>query len=276
MSDSVRSQRACFGRGRSWWVVAWIVTSACSHNEPAPPRTAPVARSQPPAEQPAEGAAAIPTERERLARPTMLAMGDHFVTAIWARDCIVAGDLENARTAMQDLAAYEYPPDLSRRWGRELSELEAAARTAGHATTLEEGALGVANVARICGTCHAASGGGPATVVARPEHFSKYAEDSFTGRMYRHLWGAEQLWQGITAPSEPAWEAGAAAIRESPAAMERELPAKFGAALEKLRSLSTSAGAPQSVEQRTGLYAELLSTCATCHARAEAGALRGR
>jgi mono/diheme cytochrome c family protein len=206
----------------------------------------------------------------------MMAMGDHFVTAVWARDCIVAGDLESSRTAMQDLADYEYPAELTARWGPELSSLKASARTAAQATTLEAGAAGVAEVARLCGDCHAASGGGPATLVARPEHFSKYAEDSFTGRMYRHLWGAEQLWQGLTAPSEAAWEAGATAIRESPAAMERELPAKFGTALEKLRTLSTSAGAPQSAEQRTALYAELLSTCATCHARAEAGALRGR
>jgi cytochrome c553 len=210
-----------------------------------------------------------------LPRPMASVMRDHFSIASWARDSVVAGDLDALREPLQEIADYEYPEQSSEIWRSSLQELQQLAKTTATTDSLSGAARGVASMARLCGRCHATAGGGPESDLERREAFSTYGESTFTGRMYRHAWGNLQLWQGLTAPSDESWQLGAAALAEAPNDMELELPPRFGQELARLREIGRDAQLAGDEDQRTELYARLLTTCATCHAGSNAAALRG-
>jgi cytochrome c2 len=72
----------------------------------------------------------------------------------------------------------------------------------------------VAAVATQCAECHRATRGGPAL----EGDVSGY-HPSTTGlreAMARHVWAAEELWLGMTAPRHEAWIRGAKALAEMP------------------------------------------------------------
>jgi len=87
--------------------------------------------------------------------------------------------------------------------------------------------------------------------------------------MYRHMWAADRLWEGLTGPSDEAWRAGAQALVRAPEQAPRTqppLPPRFVSALRQVRELGQRALEADSLADRANVYGVFLASCASCHA----------
>jgi cytochrome c553 len=148
-----------------------------------------------------------------------------------------------------------------------MAEIQDVARLTSEATTLEAAASGVATMARLCGGCHEATDGGM-RFEPGPRERTTAPSDTLDARMGRHMWAADRLWEGLTGPSNEAWEDGVSALAHTPAAppvTDPPLPQRFVAALIATRELADSAAAATTLAQRSDVYGLFLATCARCH-----------
>lgn len=194
-------------------------------------------------------------------------MADHYVIATFARDCVIAGDIEALREPLRTLADYEYSSVAPGDWVQGIAELQAAARLTAQADSIDVAAAGVATMGRICGDCHQNGGKGPTPAPAGPQLNYDDQPDTLEQRMFRHMVGAQQLWDGLTAPSAAAWQAGSYAIGHAPEPGDRELPSGFVSALSEVRALGARAAEVKLASERADLYGLLLTTCSDCHSR---------
>jgi mono/diheme cytochrome c family protein len=194
-------------------------------------------------------------------------MADHYVIATYARDCVIAGDVEALRAPLQTLADYQYTGVAPGGWVRGIAELQEAARLTAQADSIDTAAAGVATMGRICGACHQSGGKGPTPPPAQLQRSYDEEPDSLQQRMGRHMMGAQQLWDGLTMPSTAAWRAGSYAIGHAPEPADRELPSGFTNALAEVRALGARAANLEHASERADLYGLLLTTCADCHSR---------
>ncbi len=220
-----------------------------------------------------------PTPVERVARTTVpspstgfdAVMSQHFGHASAARDAIVRGDETGARKALLELASDPSLGSVPGAWLPRVRALQADARAAAGREDFAGLADGVANLARACGDCHEATGGGVATAIL--EAAPSERADTLADRMVRHERAAEQLWLGLIAPADASWKAGANTLATAPFEIEvhGDPPAHLAQALHHVRFLGSTAERTQSRPDRARVYAHLLRTCADCH-RATHGA----
>lgn len=197
-------------------------------------------------------------------------MPQHFLIVGWARDAVVDGDLEDLREPLQALADYNYASVVPGGWMRGVAQLQAAARVTAKAENLTVAASGVAAMTRVCGECHEQQGH---RLALFPEEVTTKTPktDDFSTRMHRHAWGSERLWEGLMAPSDQAWQAGAAALAHAPIKTPKlpaGAPKDFATSLAKLRDLGLRASQATSAQERSNLYALTLAMCADCHSQA--------
>lgn len=193
-------------------------------------------------------------------------MLEHFLISTWARDAIVDGDLEAIREPLFALSAYSYDTVAPGGWMKGIAQMQAAARLTAQAETIAAAASGIAAMGRTCGQCHREQGG-PEVQHYRVEKAAPKS-DSLDTRMLRHAWAVERLWEGLTAPSDDAWMAGAAVLVRAPAAAPEAQPAlskEVSDTLERVRELGSRAARADSAEAREQVYGALLVTCAQCH-----------
>lgn len=130
------------------------------------------------------------------------------------------------------------------------------------------GALVLARVGETCGACHGMTGRGPTyELLAQPTDTS-----GVVPHMRRHLWVTDRLWEGLSGPSELRWQAGLTALLARPLpdegfeGREEDLAspaAELGPWLRRIGLVALRTGDPG---ERAELYADLLTTCAECHA----------
>lgn len=247
---------AGFGCGHSHAETQALVAS---NAQPATPAAAPDA-----------GAAMGSSEQGSAIQPEPITnfMPDHFWIVSWARDEVIDGDLEALRKPLRSLADYTYETVLPGSWMRNIGQLQAAARVVADAENLSAAAAGVATMTRICGQCHEEHGHRlelyPAPVVMQ-----KSKSNDISARMHRHAWASKRLWEGLMAPSDQLWQAGADALAHAPlkAPPIGAFTSKdFAESLARLRDLGTRASQAVSAEHRANIYANILATCAQCHA----------
>jgi hypothetical protein len=262
---------------------SWLLLGGfgCGHTHPEqPPVAQPSAAPRPSfAVAPAHDAGAPHVEATLPERKTAEAtepdsianfMPQHFLIVAWARDAVVDGDLEDLREPLQALADYNYASVVPGGWMRGVAELQAAARLTATAENLTVAASGVAAMTRVCGECHEQQGH---RLALFPEEVATKTpkSDEFSTRMHRHAWGSERLWEGLMAPSDQAWQAGAAALAHAPVKAPKlpaGAPKEFAASLTKLRDLGLRATQATSADERSNLYALTLAMCADCHSQA--------
>lgn len=191
-------------------------------------------------------------------------MADHFLVALWARDAVIAGDIEHMREPLAMVASYQYDVAPAN-WRQPLRQLQIAADVVSSASTIELAARGVAQIGQQCGACHVSETAQPRVPEAGPKA-EPVERGALSKRMEQHMWATDQLWEGLTMASEEAWQAGASALASAP------LTSQFGAthaltpALQEVRRLGRRATTAISPEQRVTVYAALLATCGKCHA----------
>jgi hypothetical protein len=234
--------------------------AACGHAEGASkpdPRPAPTNRAEP-----------RPAQR---AQPTEVIedyMTDHFVIVTFGRDAVIDGDLEALREPLRAFAGHRYETVATGAWMPWIAEVQHAALLTSEAATLEAAASGIATMARACGGCHEATGGGP-SFEAGVRETTTPPSDTLDARMARHQWAADRMWEGLTGPSDGAWEDGASALAHTPdgaPVTDPPLPPRFVAAMGVTRALADDALDAMTLQQRADVYGRFLATCAGCHA----------
>jgi mono/diheme cytochrome c family protein len=80
------------------------------------------------------------------------------------------------------------------------------------------------------------------------------------------------MWEALVMPSERAWFQGSSALANAPTELpetEQSLTPRVANALNTMRVLGTQAMDAESSEARIEAYAELLTSCASCHQPSE-------
>lgn len=135
----------------------------------------------------------------------------HFLDAAAARDAVIAGHPEGVREPLLRLAARDIGPEIPDDWTPWVEEMQAQARRGAEARTLPEAAQAVAALGATCGECHRTTIGGPRWK-GDERGYQTEGKTGLEEKMQRHLWSAEELWLGLTAPRHQAWSRGAAAL----------------------------------------------------------------
>ena len=231
-------------------------------------------------------------------------MRDHFVEATAARDAVIAGKLDAARPALEQLAKTEPNPQLPVDWQPWIEDMKAEAARGATATTLAAAADSVAALGATCGECHRTTRGG----VREPDVVGGYQHGDQTGleeKMARHQFSADELWRGLTGPVHQAWAQGAAALMNiripglvtlsgepatsdrpasgqgtlqgnaqdpEPTPEDRTSPTnpnvvQLEAALRDLRELGSQADRARTAADKQHIFAQIVTRCGECHAQ---------
>lgn len=212
-------------------------------------------------EGPAEAPPEIPPPT-----PAQALMHGHYRRATEAREALIRGDVETARTHMQWLATHREGGALPEALQPRLTAMQTDAAAFGEATTLTEAGQALARTSVRCGECHAASGGGfHAALPPLPEG------ETTAAHMERHRWAAERMWEGLVTADAEQFHAGTDALREA-ALHENDLPSSEEQPPERVAALAThvheiaaESAQVQDWAARADLYGRYLATCAACH-----------
>ena len=198
-------------------------------------------------------------------------MHEHDVRGAAMRDAVARADLEVARREATVLAALRVEGVADPAWRARLEAMNVAAARVASAKALPEASNAVAEVARTCGDCHRLGGPSP-SAIEPPEK-----EPGVAAGMKRHDWAVARLWDGLVIPSDRSWQAGARVLRDAPlepapiAPGESPVPAigelAIGVLATSVHDLAVRASVTDASVDRGAVYAELMTTCAACHAR---------
>jgi hypothetical protein len=211
----------------------------------------------PPAAPPPALATAIAAAQQR--------MHLRYTAARTLTEAIARSDLELADAHATSLAELD-EPDALPAWRPYVLAVQRGARDVLAAANLPAAARAAASLGRRCASCHVAIRARVAFASEpRPDEPGRLAQE-----MLRHQWAANQLWQGVIAPSDERWNAGAEALLTAPlgtvaqhgiAGFEDDLDD-----LARVRLFARRALAAGDADTRATLYGDLLATCAHCHA----------
>lgn len=194
-------------------------------------------------------------------------MWEHYDAAAEAQDAVIKGDLQRARYAGEWLAMRGGTDPRVEGADALVNQMRQYARQASNAVDISEAAVATARMAATCGECHRMHGPGP---LFRGRGVPPIEREGVDRAMQRHVWGAARLWEGLIGPSDSAWVAGARTLLDAPLAPEEitDRPADYRAVQDyqrRVRELGRQAVEASYVQQRTRLFADLISTCAGCH-----------
>ena len=279
---------------RTFLPLALLLGLGCTHTEVARPEPAKTSGGEP-VSQPTEAAGHN--------------MWHHFWDIADARDAVIAGRLDLVAAPLQRIVDTKYGVDeLPQDWIPWVEEMQAQAKLGIEAKTLGAAATAVASVAQACGDCHRSTRGGP-EIENDLKAFDAHGRTGLKGAMAQHVWAAEQLWLGMTAPHHQSWAAGAQALASTPlppakddndeseAADEEDgtaddppaetaptsaavpaaqptgepIDADMHAKLEAVRSMGDAALAAGQPAQMAHVYGELIARCGACHASMHVG-----
>jgi hypothetical protein len=247
----------------------------CGGTEPAPATPATKAAEAPPpkveaepapaAKSPPVGPAAVATPKADVPPPgssTQRRMHAHFAHALSIRKAVIAGTPERAADPAEALAKTEKLDEVPASWRAAVQRMQEIAGRINNSTSAAQAAGATADLAVACGGCHQTQGGPKTSSEPPPPEAG-----GLTERMQRHAWATERLWEGLTVPSSEAWNAGAKALNASPFPAEvlKQGGVHGRSAASDFAKLVLKAPTKKTIEERAGLYAELLVTCGGCH-----------
>ncbi|MGB0678296.1 MAG: hypothetical protein ACPGUV_01375 [Polyangiales bacterium] len=245
-------------RSTAWFLFLLLTSCGGSNAGTPPPKTA----------GPAEPAPAPP-----LPPPAAVQMRGHFADVRTAHDAVIHADLEGFHAAMERIQHARYGLDLPEGWLGWVEAMQAVAGDAKQAASLPAAAQAVAALSLQCADCHRDTGGGPH--LGDPAAAPNAEAASLDAQMRQHAWGAEQLWLGLVAPSHPHWVQGARALAAPPHDRRRDKAHRaFQAALQQVQQMAEEAFDAPRPEVKATRYAELIATCAGCHAALGADGVR--
>lgn len=192
-------------------------------------------------------------------------MALHDAQGLAMRDAVVRGELHNVSGPAGWIAEHMADQVMPDAWKASVGEMRRASKALAEAENLPDAARSLAEVAAACGRCHQRISGPEIFITDPPAQTSEVV-----GRMERHVWATDRMWDGIVGPSNAAWLAGSEAIQDVPLrrgdlAAGGGLPPEAEKLAQRVKTLGTEASQASSAEERVRVYGELLSTCANCH-----------
>lgn len=190
-------------------------------------------------------------------------MRAHFNQVLLLHDAVARGNLAEAKKQATFLAAES--PNVPMPPGAEAfhGALTQSARDAAKATTLAQAAQATATMLGTCGQCHKAN-----NVRATVKPVNDSTVGGLVGHMLLHQKGADDLLEGLVAPSESQWVEGVR-IFASPKLEPDHVPGKLRKKIEigetDLAVLAGHAAQAHRTRDRADIYGQLLTTCGTCH-----------
>jgi hypothetical protein len=177
-------------------------------------------------------------------------------------EAIARSDLERTRQEAHALSILD-EPDVLPAWRPYFESVAEAARQVEAAGDVRTAAGQFALVGLRCAKCHDAAG---AKIVLAPP------AGPGTGKpgMAEHQQAALTMWDGLMAPSDAHWFAGAEALTTVPLTMVAQAAtpgfAEDGDDVARVRLYARRALDAKGREARADAYGSLLGTCAHCHA----------
>ena len=192
-------------------------------------------------------------------------MQHHFVEIGRVHDAVIRGDLRGALPPAAALAAMQTPAGLPDTVDPVVRILRQAGRLAGTAPNLRTAAGATVTMLQQCATCHQMVGVYPAPIPQRRPDVG-----GVVGHMLEHLQAADDMMQALIVPSESSWRAGAdrlraATLRPADWPPDPKLTAEAKKADATVHAIADRARAATTRNERGAVYAELLTTCASCH-----------
>lgn len=249
-------------------LTAGFALAACDDDEPAQPTTT---------ETPETTASSTGTGDPSVDQPeptaTGMLMREHFERAREARQAIIAGDIDAAKTEMAWLANNDPATGEIPESGRpHLEHMREKARAFAAATTLTDAGQALGRMLTHCGDCHKSVNGGPNFAMPPlPEG------DALADRMQKHRWAADRMWEGLVVQDEETYDAGANAltdviIRQEELPQGVAEPARLQAIADNVRNLAGEGAEAADWPARADVYGRFIATCATCHRMMGVGA----
>ncbi|MEM6925635.1 MAG: hypothetical protein AAF602_01805 [Myxococcota bacterium] len=191
------------------------------------------------------------------------AMHVRFDLLTEARDHVVQGRLDAARTAATKLSEQTPPAGIPKDWKKPLGGLRKESRQAARAKDLVAAARSVADVAQACGTCHASAESGPPVRDLPPQEWDEGQN------MVLHKWASDWMWLGLVSADETAWQRGVTALTDRPLEMvfARAQPPTDQPQLEQLVYILADRAQTTTPDSRGEVMGQLLATCSECHVR---------
>lgn len=192
-------------------------------------------------------------------------MHQRFTAAQRLELAVVHGDLDGAHADARELA--------------ELGELDALTRWQPYFASIHDAATqieatpGIVGTARLtatlgrrCARCHEAIG----AWIAFPAEPVPSGDPKLVTQMVSHQWAVEQMWQGLIAPSDARWLAGARALTRAPLHIVAQAVTPRSEVdvddVARIRLYARRAESAASQDARADLFGALLGTCVHCHA----------
>ena len=196
-------------------------------------------------------------------------MFDHFSRAAEIQSALMMGDLERARRPARWLAEDESFGDLGAGAQGWIDAMRAASLAVAEAESVNAAADATGRLAAVCAGCHTASADGPTFLsMASPPDGGNLGT-----HMIRHLWAMDRLWEGLIGASGDTWRMGALALaEEEPAEGFPGSSASAAAAMAQALHDQAERAERTPAGDRPAAYADLIKTCAGCHALSPAGA----
>lgn len=199
-------------------------------------------------------------------------MQANFWVAVELRDAVVDGELDKARELGKWLAEHDLGAALPAQWAPWVKDMQASGAEVAAAPDLPSAAQAVGSLGVSCGGCHWNFGvSGPKAPDEEDQGFPPEGPEDMTTRMLRHQWAADELWFGLTIPSDKAWKDGARVLIESPFAPpeqnDQPISPELARGIEAMRELGTTAQHVDVMADRARVYGKLLASCASCHTK---------
>lgn len=195
------------------------------------------------------------------------AMWVHYDAANRLQLSMVRGDLTGAREAARRIESIQAPAGLSPGSEDAVEAVRREAHAVRTSTGYRQAAEAAARMAALCGGCHEDAGLGPAMTDAGSGAFRTPLSAQplrRIGHMADHVWAGDRMWEGLLAPSDARWRAGARRLVERPVP-EEIFPPYLVHISERLVELAREAMDTEAADDRSRLYAEILQTCSSCH-----------
>ena len=196
-----------------------------------------------------------------------LAMQRHFAHAITAKDTILFGDLDVAMSSLRWLAENGASDGTQESWEPHIGRVRRIAQDALPSKKIETMAMAVAQVARECGSCHAALGVEPEIPVVK----TPPGGEEFRDHMIGHKWALDRMWAGLTTPSSELWVSGADFLADKPSHIRnlssygKDADKAMGFATQ-VHSLADDAVKETQADRQMAIFGRFLAACAGCHA----------
>jgi cytochrome c553 len=175
-------------------------------------------------------------------------------------DAIARSDLGRAKTEAYTIGFLD-EPDVLPAWQPYFASVAEAARQIEAAGDVAAAGRLLATLGTRCASCHEAAG-------AKPELLPFSREQG--SRMLGHEQAALAMWDGLMAPSDERWLAGADLLTTMPLTMVAQAATPSSPEdiddVARIRSLANRAGKAGIRADRAEVFGAIVGTCAHCHA----------